>query len=74
MIEFDVVIRRYGRTVAVDGLTLTIPRGELFALMARTAPARPQHPLAGWPAEPDEGQVRVCGVDCSRSRARPAAF
>jgi ABC-2 type transport system ATP-binding protein len=67
MIEFDVVIRRYGRTVAVDGLTLTIPRGELFALIGPNGAGKTTaiRLLVGL-LQPDEGQVRVCGVDCSR--------
>ncbi len=67
MIEFDLVVRRYGRTVAVDGLTLTIPQGELFALLGPNGAGKTTaiRMLVGL-LQPDSGHVRVCGVDCSR--------
>ena len=67
MIEFDLVVRRYGRTLAVNGLTLTIPRGELFALLGPNGAGKTTaiRMLVGL-LRPDSGQVRVCGVDCSR--------
>ena len=67
MIEFDLVVRRYGRTVAVNGLTLTIPRGELFALLGPNGAGKTTaiRMLVGL-LQPDSGHVRVCGVDCSR--------
>ncbi|WP_199905519.1 hypothetical protein [Microvirgula aerodenitrificans] len=33
--------KRYGKTVAVDGVDLDIARGEIFGLIGRTAPANP---------------------------------
>ena len=67
MIEFDLVIRRYGRTVAVNGLTLTIPRGELFALLGPNGAGKTTaiRMLVGL-LQPDSGQVRVCGINGSR--------
>ncbi len=67
MIEFDLVDRRYGQTVAVSGLTLTIPRGELFALLGPNGAGKTTavRLLVGL-LQPDSGHVRVCGVDCSR--------
>ena len=71
MIEFDLVVRRYGRTLAVNGLTLTIPRGELFALLGPNGAGKTTaiRMLVGL-LQPDSGHVRVCGVDCSRQAAR----
>ncbi len=68
MIEFDQVVRRYGQTVAVNGLTLTIPRGELFALLGPNGAGKTTtiRMLVGL-LRPDSGHVRVCGVDCSRN-------
>jgi ABC-2 type transport system ATP-binding protein len=73
MIEFDLVVRRYGRTVAVNGLTLAIPRGELFALLGPNGAGKTTaiRMLVGL-LRPDSGHVRVCGVDCSR-RPREAS-
>jgi len=66
MIEFDQVVRQYGRTLAVNGLTLTIPRGELFALLGPNGAGKTTtiRMLVGL-LQPDAGHVRVCGVDCS---------
>ena len=68
MIEFDRVVRRYGRTLAVNGLSLTIPQASFCAARVPTAPARPPtiRMLVGL-LQPDSGQVRVCGIDCSRN-------
>jgi ABC-2 type transport system ATP-binding protein len=67
MIEFDLAVRRYGRTVAVNGLSLTIPPGELFALLGPNGAGKTTtiRMLVGL-LQPDSGYVRVCGVDCSR--------
>jgi ABC-2 type transport system ATP-binding protein len=68
MIEFDLVVRRFGATVAVNGLTLTIPSGELFALLGPNGAGKTTtiRMLVGL-LQPDAGHVRVCGVDCSRN-------
>ena len=75
MIEFDIVVRRYGRTVAVNGLTLTIPRGELFALLGPNGAGKTTaiRMLVGL-LQPESGQVRVCGVDCSRKPREASSF
>jgi len=75
MIEFDLVVRRYGRTVAVNGLTLTIPRGELFALLGPNGAGKTTaiRMLVGL-LQPESGQVRVCGVDCSRKPREASSF
>src|SRR5271157_706487 len=67
MIEFENVTRTYARKVAVNGLTLTIPPGELFALLGPNGAGKTTtiRMLVGL-LQPDSGQVRVCGVDCSR--------
>jgi ABC-2 type transport system ATP-binding protein len=64
MIEFDNVTRTYARKVAVDGLTLTVPPGELFALLGpngagKTTTIRMVTGLL----RPTAGAVRVCGCD-----------
>ena len=33
MIELKGLTKHYGRFIAVDGITLTIPRGELYGLL-----------------------------------------
>src|SRR6266540_1814719 len=32
-IEMQAVVKRYGRTTALDGLTMTVPRGEIFGFL-----------------------------------------
>ncbi len=73
MIEFEQVVRRFGRTVAVKGLSLSIRPGELLALLGPNGAGKTTtiKMLVGL-LQPDSGQVRVCGIDCSR-RPRDAA-
>ena len=64
MIEFDNVTRSYARKVAVDGLTLTVPPGELFALLGPNGAGKTTtiKMLTGL-LRPTAGTVRVCGHD-----------
>ncbi len=75
MIEFDLVVRRYGQTLAVNGLTLTIPRGQLFALLGPNGAGKTTtlRMLVGL-LQPDSGHVRVCGVDCSREPRKASGY
>jgi ABC-2 type transport system ATP-binding protein len=75
MIEFDLVVRRYGRMVAVNGLTLTVRPGELFALIGPNGAGKTTaiRLLVGL-LRPDSGQVRVCGVDCSRKPREASSY
>jgi ABC-2 type transport system ATP-binding protein len=64
MIEFDNVTRTYARTVAVDGLTLTVPRGELFAMLGPNGAGKTTAiKLLTGLLRPTAGRVRVCGHD-----------
>ena len=64
MIEFDNVTRRYAHKLAVDGLTLTVPSGELFALLGPNGAGKTTtiKMLTGL-LRPMGGAVRVCGYD-----------
>ena len=75
MIEFDHVVRRYGRKLAVSGLTLTVPQGELFGLLGPNGAGKTTtiRMLVGL-LQPDSGHVRVCGVDCSRRPREASRF
>jgi ABC-2 type transport system ATP-binding protein len=72
MIEFEKVTRRYGTTVAVDALTLTIPPGELFTILGPNGAGKTttMRMLAGL-LRPDAGQIRICGQNGAH-RARHA--
>ena len=64
MIAFDHVVRRYGDKAAVDGLTLTIRPGELFALLGPNGAGKTTtvRMLVGL-LRPSSGAVQVCGFD-----------
>ena len=75
MIEFDNVSRAYGRKVAVDGLTLTVPPGELFAFLGPNGAGKTTtiKMLVGL-LRPDSGTVRVCGHDTGAEPREAARF
>ncbi len=64
MIEFENVTRTYGTKEAVRSLTLTIPPGELFALLGPSGAGKTTSikMLVGL-LQPSRGSVRVCGHD-----------
>ncbi|HUU84281.1 MAG TPA: ABC transporter ATP-binding protein [Phycisphaerae bacterium] len=61
-IQLDSVIKRYGDTLAVDGLTLSIPRGELFAFVGPNGAGKTTtiKMIAGL-LRPDAGEIHLCG-------------
>ena len=58
------LVRRYGRTVAVDGLDLTVERGATFALLGPNGAGKTTtiECCEGF-ARPDGGTVRILGLD-----------
>jgi len=74
MIEFDNATRAYARKVVVKGLTLTVPRGELFALLGPHGAGKTTSikMLTGL-IRPTSGNVRVCGHDVAADVRRAAA-
>ena len=64
MIEFIHVTRSYSRKVAVDDLTLTVPPGEIFALLGANGAGKTTtiKMLTGL-LRPNSGTIRVCGRD-----------
>lgn len=71
MIELRDVQKRFGSRLAVDNLTLTVPRGEIFGLLGHNGAGKSTAigMMLGqvWPTG---GEVRVCGHDVTRHRAR----
>ncbi|GAA0582379.1 ABC transporter ATP-binding protein [Kribbella sandramycini] len=63
-VELSGLIKRYGGTVAVDQLSLTVPAGEFVALLGPSGCGKSTtlRMLAGL-EQPDSGQVRLSGVD-----------
>ncbi|MCM8748042.1 ABC transporter ATP-binding protein [Thermomicrobiaceae bacterium CFH 74404] len=64
------LVKRYGERVAVDGLTFTIGRGEIFALLGPNGAGKTTtiEILEGYRTA-DEGEVRVLGLDPRRDAA-----
>ncbi len=64
MIEFNHVTRSYSGKVAVDDLSLSVPPGEIFALLGANGAGKTTtiKLLAGL-LRPDSGSIRVCGHD-----------
>jgi ABC-2 type transport system ATP-binding protein len=64
MIEFVNLVKKFGSLVAVNGVTLTVPRGEFFALLGPNAAGKTTtlKILAGL-IKPTAGSARVCGFD-----------
>lgn len=67
MIEFETVSRTYGTKEAVRELDLSIPAGELFALLGPSGAGKTTSikMLVGL-LQPSQGVVRVCGHDVVR--------
>jgi ABC-2 type transport system ATP-binding protein len=65
------VVRRFGATVALDGLSLEIARGELYGLVGPDGAGKTTliRALAGL-IDVDEGEVRVLGEDPASGRVR----
>ncbi|MEV0380449.1 ABC transporter ATP-binding protein [Nonomuraea sp. NPDC050643] len=63
--------KRYGSTVAVDDVSLSIDAGEIFGLLGRNGAGKTTtvELIAGL-RRPDRGTVRVLGLDARRDRAR----
>jgi len=67
MIELVNLVKNYGDLTAVNDITLTIPRGEFFAMLGPNAAGKTTtlKLLAGL-MKPTSGATRVCGFDMQR--------
>ena len=64
MIELINVVKKFGDLVAVNGISLTVPRGEFFAVLGPNAAGKTTtiKILAGL-MKPTSGAARLCGFD-----------
>src|SRR5580692_7750181 len=64
MIELNHLVKRFGDLVAVNDISLTVPRGEFFAVLGPNAAGKTKtiKILAGL-MKPTSGSARVCGFD-----------
>ncbi len=67
IIEVRGLKKRYGKTLAVDGIDLTVRRGEIFGLLGPNGAGKTTTilMLLGL-TEADEGRISVCGADPMR--------
>lgn len=67
IIELSELTKQYGEQTAVDSLTLTIYRGEIFGLLGPNGAGKSTTILMMLGlAEPTSGSVHVCGVNSTR--------
>jgi ABC-2 type transport system ATP-binding protein len=71
MVQVDGLIRRFGGLVAVDGLSFTVERGEMFGLIGPDGAGKTTtlRVLLGLLA-PHGGTVRTCGLDPLKEGAK----
>ena len=64
MIELVQLVKKFGELAAVNGITLTIPRGEFFAMLGPNAAGKTTTiKLLTGLIKPTSGQARICGFD-----------
>jgi ABC-2 type transport system ATP-binding protein len=64
MIELNHLVKKYGDLVAVNDLTLTIQRGEFFAMLGPNAAGKTTAiKLLTGLIKPNSGSARICGFD-----------
>jgi ABC-type multidrug transport system ATPase subunit len=71
LLVIESVVKRYGETLAVDGVSLRVGAGEVYALVGANGAGKSTliRMMTGL-AEPDSGSVTVCGEEM---RKRPLA-
>ena len=67
VIRVQGLIKRYGQSAAVDGLSLSVPEGSIFGLLGENGAGKTTtiQMLLGL-VKPDAGQVEVLGLDPAR--------
>ncbi|WP_020672738.1 ABC transporter ATP-binding protein [Amycolatopsis nigrescens] len=69
-VEITGLVKRYGSTIAVDGLDLRMPRGSLLALLGPNGAGKTTTvEICEGFLRPDAGTVRVLGLDPARQGA-----
>ena len=62
---------RYGSTIAVDGVSLDIRRGEIFGILGPNGAGKTTTvECIGGLRTPDEGTISVLGLDARRDQSR----
>ena len=67
MIELDQVVKKFGELIAVDHVSLKIPRGEFFAVLGPNAAGKTTMiKLLTGLIKPTTGCARICGFDIQK--------
>jgi len=68
MIELTALTKRYGRFTAVDGISLTVPAGELFGFLGPNGAGKTTtfRMIAGI-LQPTSGSIRIAGINLDRN-------
>jgi ABC-2 type transport system ATP-binding protein len=71
VIEVDNLVKHYGSTRAVDGVSFTVEEGEIFGILGPNGAGKTTtvESIAGLRA-PDSGSIRVLGLDPRHDRAQ----
>jgi ABC-2 type transport system ATP-binding protein len=70
MIEIENITKRFGEKIAVDRLSLTVPRGEFFAFVGPNGAGKTTTiKLIVGLLRADEGTIRICGQDIQKNAA-----
>lgn len=74
ILQVEALRKRFGRRVAVDMIGFEVSAGEVVGLLGPNGAGKTttMRMIAGY-LEPDEGSVKVFGIDVARDRARAAA-
>src|SRR3984957_11467275 len=71
VIEVRQLHKRYGDTVAVDDVSFSVQRGEIFGILGPNGAGKTTTvECIGGLRAPDQGQIRVLGLDPRRDHAR----
>ena len=69
MVVVDHLVKRYGRITAVDGVSLSIRRGEIFGILGPNGAGKTSIlEMIEGVVKPDSGSIRVDGLDALRQR------
>ena len=65
-VAFEIVRKTYGATVALDGMSFSVPAGSVHALLGENGAGKSTtvKMLSGL-VQPDAGTIRVFGEDCT---------
>jgi len=75
MIEIENITKRFGEKIAVDRLSLTVPRGEFFAFVGPNGAGKTTTiKLIVGLLRADEGTARICGHDIQKSAVAAKAL